>query len=447
MGFPALRALTVLLALGLATSLRAAEPVPLGACGPLDRPYDVVQLLGGQLRRLGNVPIARLGLLAFRNGHPAPIPFQVDERTGGKLALPEGPEPTHDDPANVLDPDDLVVFMACDVGEQGSASALEASLAATGLTAWREVRIEDAFHHTAGFVYLINADHPPTTDRRYVAYEPRGDLVSAARYRVGLVHALPTYFALAEQGSPGPNLIDGLRLRAEATLRADLAHWTLNEQQGHHELIAWKVGPVRVIRRSRHQVDIGLGIRLTAGLAHTYFYAQRVFGPGSLKLPFSPGLFFKDIRAMGGADGRDLQGWHYYSVGTPMKGFLIDGHADAVESAFDARGDWFVLAGHDAGLFFATRLSENLARAIPLRLVYRDDAMRPYPPETIPGTVPLVGYEGRGVERLAAGRYTFELHVLIIGAYHPGDERRLIGEIDTPLTFAVTAAGPAGSTP
>ena len=444
---PALRALTTLLALGLAASLPAAEPVPLGPCGPLDRPYDVVQLLGGQLRHLGKVPIARLGLLAFRNGHVAPIPFQVDERTGSKLALPEGPEPTRDDPADVLDADDLVVFMACDAGEQGNASALEAFLGTAGLTAWREVRVEDAFHHTAGFVYLINADHPPVTDRRYVAYEPRGDLVTAARYRVGLVHALPTYFALAEQGSPGPNLIDGLRLRAEATLRADLAHWTLNEQQGHHELIAWKAGAVRVIRRSRHQVDIGLGVRLTAGLAHTYFYAQRVFGPGSLKLPFSPGLLFKDIRAMGGADGRDLHGWHYHSVGTPAKGFLIDGHTDPAEGAFDARGDWFVLAGHDAALLFVTRLSENLARAIPLRLVYRDDATRPYPPETIPGTVPLVGYEGRGVERLAAGRYTFELHVLILGPYHPGDEKHLIGEIDTPLTAAVTAAGPAGSAP
>src|SRR5215813_15042445 len=343
MGFPALRALTILLALGLATSLRAAEPVPLGACGPLDRPYDVVQLLGGQLRRLGNVPIARLGLLAFRNGHPAPIPFQVDERTGGKLALPEGPEPTHDDPADVLDPDDLVVFMACDAGEQGSASALEASLGAAGLAAWREIRIDDAFHHTAGFVYLINADHPPTTDRRYVAYEPHGDLVSAARYRVGLVHALPTYFALAEQGSPGPNLIDGLRLRAEATLRADLAHWTLNEQQGHHELIAWKAGPVRVIRRSRHQVVVGLGIHLTAGLANTFFYPQHVYGPGSLKLPFSPGLLFREITAYGGVDCRDLRGWRYFAPGAPAKGFLVDGQMDDAKRAFAASGDWFVL--------------------------------------------------------------------------------------------------------
>ena len=444
----ALRALTIGLVLALAAAAPAAEPIPLGPCGPIDRPYDSVELTGSQLHRLGNVPIARLGLLAFHGSHAAPIPFQVDERTGGKLALPDGPEPTRDDPSGVLDSDDLLVFMACDAGERGSAAALDETLGATGsLTAWRELRIEDPVRHASGFVYLVVAEHPPTTDRRYVAYEPRGDLVRAARYRVGLVHALPTYFALAPQGSPGPNLIDGLRLRAEATLRADLMHWTLNEQQGHHELIAWKVGPVRVIRRSRHQVDLGLGIRLTAGLAHTYFYAQRVFGPGSLKLPFSPGLLFNDIRAFGGADGRDLRGWRYYSVGTPPQGFRIDGHTDAAESAFDANGDWFVLAGRDAGLLFVTRLSENLANAIPLRLVYRDDAKRPYPPETSPGTVPLVGYEGRGVERLPRGRYTFQLHVFVLGPYGPGDERRLMGDLDTPLTAAVTAEGPPRSAP
>jgi hypothetical protein len=42
--------------------------------------------------------------------------------------------------------------------------------------------------------------------------------VSTAQYRVGMIAALPTYFALLADGVLGPNLLDGLRLRAEATL-------------------------------------------------------------------------------------------------------------------------------------------------------------------------------------------------------------------------------------
>jgi len=40
---------------------------------------------------------------------------------------------------------------------------------------------------------------PPATGRRYVAYVPAGDLVESARYRIGLVNALPTYFAQSQK--------------------------------------------------------------------------------------------------------------------------------------------------------------------------------------------------------------------------------------------------------
>ncbi len=435
----------LLLALWLALPRHAAavEPSPLDTCGPVGRRYDAVELPIVQLRRLGGNGVDKVGLIAFRDGHAAPIPFQVEEKRGRKIAMPGGSEPTEDDRPGLLDPDDLLVFMACDAGERQDAARVEKALAEHApLTAWREIEVTDPLDHQVGYVYLALSDRPPTTARRYVTYEPRGDLVRAARYRIGLVNALPTYFALVTDGAPGPNLLDGLRLRAEATLRADLAHWTLNERQGDHELIAWRDGPVRVIRRSRHQVAIGLGIKLTAGIAHTYFYPRHVVGPGSLKLPFSPGLLFRHITAFGGADVRDLRGWRYYAPGVPQKGFLVDGHMDEVERAFAGSGDWFVLSRGDQGLLFVTRMSENLARAVPLRLVYRDDGAEASPPEEVPGTVPLVGYEGRHVETLPGGRYQFALRVYVLDGYRRGDERHFVAELDTPLTVAVTAAVP-----
>jgi hypothetical protein len=433
------------LALLLALSFPAAaeQPRALGPCGPIDRMYEAVEVPASRLHRLGGTPIARLGVLAAHGGRLAPIPFQVDERRGRKLALPGGAEPTTDDKPDVLDFEDLLVFMACDAGEQRSVAELEQALGPAGAGApWRELRIEDPLRHVSAFVYVVAADRPPTTDERYVTYDPGGDLVRAARYRIGLVNALPTYFALASGTAVTPNLIDGLRLRAEATLRADLAHWRLNEQQGHHELIAWRAGPVRVIRRSRHHVVIGLGIHLTAGVANTYFYPRHVYGPGSLKLPFSPGILFRDISAYGGVDGRDLRGWRYHAPGTPEKGFLVDGHMDDAERAFSSSGDWFVLAHQDGALLFVTRMSENLRSAIALRLVYRDDASRPNSPESVPGTVPLAGYEGRGIEKLPGGRYQFALHIFVLDRYRRGDERRIIDALDTPVTAELTAEGP-----
>jgi hypothetical protein len=441
-------ALGLLLALFLAFPNAAAadEPSPLETCGPLERKNEAVELPIIQLRRLGGTKLGTVGVITFRSDRAEPIPFQIEERRGRKTAMPGGPEPTEDDRPGELDPDDLLVFMACDAGERRDATAVEKALAENApIAAWREIQVTDPLDHRVGYVYLAVADRPPVTTRRYVAYEPRGDLVNSARYRIGLVNALPTYFSLIMNGVPGPNLLDGLRLRAEATLRADLAHWTLSERQGSHELIAWRDGPVRVIRRSRHQVAIGLGIKITAGIAHTYFYPRHVVGPGSLKLPFSPGILFRDITAFGGADVRDLRGWRYYAPGVPPKGFLVDGHMDDAESAFQGSGDWFALARGEQALLFVTRMSENLARAIPLRLVYRDDETQPYPPEDVPGTVPLVGYEGRHVETLSGGRYQFALHVYVLDGYHRGDERHVIAQLDTPLTVAVTAAVPEPS--
>jgi hypothetical protein len=433
--------------LPLAAHLAAAgEPVSLGPCGPIARPYDAIELTGERLDHLGGTPIPRLGLVAFRGGSPVPIPFQIDERRGRHLALPDGPEPTVDDRPGIFDHDDLLVFMACDAGERTTPEVLAQALAQAGVTAWREIRIEDPVDHRAGFVYLVAAEHPPTTDRRYVAYDAAHDLVVTARYRVGCVGALPAYFALALAEPLGPNLLDGLRLRAEATLHAHLAHWTLDETEGEHELIAWKAGPVRVVRRSRHRVYLGAGLYLTAGLAHTYFYAQHVFGPGSMKLPFSPALLFRDISAWGGADFRDLRGWRYHAPGVPPEGFAIDGRMDPAEAAFHGNGDWFLLAHGTEAVLVAAVMSEELTRLLRLGLVYRDDAEHPAPPERAPGTVPLVGYRGADVQKLPAGRYWFQLRVLVLPAYRPGDERRALDEVHTSLTADLSArSGPAAA--
>jgi hypothetical protein len=430
---PAALALVLL----LASPAAADEPATLGPCGPIERLYDAVEVPVLHLRKLGGTSIARLTVIAFRDGRPVPIPFQVDERRGRKIAMPDGPDPSDDDRPGELDPDDVVVFMACDAGEARGTASIEQAFADAGVSAWREVRIADPRAQRSAFVYVVVAERPPASDRRYVVYEPAADLVRSASYRVGLVDALPTYFALSTRGGVGPNLLDGLRLRAEATLRANLARWTLNERQGRHELVAWKAGPVRVARRSRHEVAVGLGIHLTAGLAHTYVYPRHVYGPGSLKLPFSPGIMFKEITAFGGVDARDLDGWHYYAPGTPAKGFTVDGGMDDAERAFASTGDWFALARRDRALLVVTRMSENLARVVPLRLVYRDDTEHPNPPENAPGTMPLAGYEGREVAKLPGGRYEFALRILVLDRFRHGDEHALLAPIDQPLDVTV----------
>lgn len=432
-------AAALLLALAGAAPVRA-DPVPLGTCGPIGRPDDVVEIPAARLKHVRGTPIATLGVVAFRNGVATPIPFQVDERTGKKLALPGGPEPHLDDSPGVLDDDDLLVFMACDAGEQASPGGLAPLVAAdAGVTAWRELRVDDPTAGRTGWVYVVMAPNPPRTDRHYVEYDPAVDLVRTARYQLGCVGALPNHLGLALDGPVGDNVLDGLRLRAEARLLAGLVRWTFNERQGRHKLIAWTAGPVRVIRRSRHEIDIGLGLHLTAGVAHTYFYSQHIFGPGAMKLPFSPSFFFHDITAWGGGDFRDLRGWRFRAPGVPAGDFLVDGHADEREASYVANGDWLLLHRPQAGLLVAARVSPNFTKYVQLQTAYVDDATRAAPPEAVPGSVPFVGFRMQGVQKLAAGRYTFQLWVVMLPGYQDGDERRVLGQLDAPITADVTS--------
>lgn len=441
----------VALACALWATGAAAEPTlsPIGPCGPIVRRHEAIELSAVRLRRLGGTPIEHLGVVVYRAGVAHSIPFQVDERVHGSggLAMAGGKEPTTDDRPGILDPDDLLVFMACDAGERAPGGAPPAAVG-------REIRIDDPLDHATGWAYVMVSDHPPHTERRYVEYDAADDRVHAARYRVGMAGALPVDFAVGLAGPMGPNLLDGLRLRAEATLHTGLAHWAITERDGQHELVAWTAGPVRVVRRSRHKVDIGLGIRLTAGLAHTYFYGEHVYGPGALKLPFSPSVFFRDITAMGGVDLQGLEGWRYVAPGADPPGFAIDGQMDARERAFEGSGSWFALIDdqHEKrqAILVAMTMSENLRTAIPLSLVYEDDAALRAPPEVTPGSVPLVGIRGRHGEKLQAGRYGFQLRVVGLPDYHPGDERRELRRMDAPLTADVTlpadlAAAPASA--
>lgn len=433
---PARLATALLLVAASAQAGPPSSPMGLGPCGPIDRRFEAVEKRAEGLRRLAGTPIEKIGVVAYRDGVAHPIPFQIDERGEEGLAVDADSDvPTVDDQPGVLDADDTLVFLPCDAGERAPDARVDRRDR-------REIVLDDPITKKTGWVYVVVADDPPRTDRRYVDYDPKVDLVKTAVYRLGMVNTLPRYFAVALAGPFGPNLLDGARLRAEATLHAGLVHWSQDEDDGIHEMIGWRTGPVRVVRRTRHKVELGMGIHLTAGTAHTYFYPQHVYGPGSLKLPFSPSVFFADINGFGGADFRDLRGWRLIAPGTPPHGFRIDGKMGELEKAFAANpprpASWFALARDGEALVVVLTMSEELAKTVPLELVYLDDEKRAAPPEDVVGALPLVGMRGRDVQDVEAGSYRFQIQAFMMPGWTPGKERELLDQLAHPLNVFVS---------
>lgn len=430
-------------ALVIGTTSVGAELVPLAACGPIERRHDHVEVIGATLRGLGKTPVARFGLVAFRDGAAAPIPFEIDERRGSRVVVagPEVEEPDHR--PGEFDYDDGVVFMPCDAGEQAAPAARDAYLRQIGATTWREVRVEDTLTGRRGYVYVVVGETPPVTPKRYIEYDSR-DVVRTARYRIDMDQALPARFFLTGMGER--NLLDGVRLRAQVTWLANLLQTTITENDARHELLAWHDGPIRAVRRSQHDVHVALGIHLSAGMAHTYFYALHLGGPGKMRLPISPGTLFGKVTTMAGVDLQGLEGWRYRGGGHTEE-LRVDGRWSPEETRFDALGSWFLLIGEHEALLTALKLSSNLSRALPIHLEYLDDATRARPPETAAGSVPFVGYRADALERLPAGYYEFEFRVFVLPNYRPGDERRVLDGFATPLHVAITGPSAPAAAP
>ena len=319
----------------------------------------------------------------------------------GGFAMAGGSEPTTDDRPGVLDPDDLLVFMACDAGERAPGGAPPAAARP------RDPHRRPARPHATGWAYVVVAEHPPRTDRRYVDYDaarrPRARRALPRRHGGRAADLLRRRATAARWGR---TCSTGSACAPRRRCAPGLAHWTITERDGSHELIAWTAGPVRVVRRSRHKVDIGHRHPSSPpGIAHTYFYGEHVYGPGSMKLPISPRIFFSDITAMGGVDLQRLDGWRYVAPGAPAPGFAIDGaHGRRASARFDGQRDLVRADRRPARrILVAITMSENLREAIPLSLVYLDDAARRAPPEVIAGQRPAGRHPRAGRAEAAGG--------------------------------------------
>ena len=238
--------------------------------------------------------------------------------------------------------------MACDAGERAPRRR------AAGGSPGRETRAIDELRSTDPIdrlgLRLSSPTDPPLTDRRYVEYDAAHDIVVGRALPRRLVDALPAYFAVGLVGTAaGRTCSTGCACAPRRRCTRDLAHWTITERDGKHQLD-------RLDGRARCASCAARGTRSTSGSASSSPPASRtptstrehVYAPGAMKLPFSPSVFFRDITAMGGVDFRDLRGLALpRRRACPRPGFPIDGHMDARERAFAGRGDWFALDGHD----------------------------------------------------------------------------------------------------
>ncbi len=394
------RSLTVIQRVVAAALLLATCP-PQAIASP--REWQPLVLKGAQLPSLAGAEIGRLEILAVRGGKAEPIPFQVDTRSAdGSYLLPNGPKAVSVGAHATLTADDEIAMMISDLGER-SAGASDLPRGAV------EIEVSDPLGGPKRYAYAAVVDSPRLSARRYVAFDSQKDVIETEHFRVGFTNGLPSDFATqSRMDEHSPNLIDRMKVRL-STLVIHLIHFSFSEDDVHSKVLAWKAGPVRVIRRLSHSVNLVLGLHSPVFERNDFFYRDYLENPFKMHLSWAPRIFFGDIRVRIDLDFKDLSGYELLWSKMAMPPVKIGDKAMERRVAEPASIPitWIGIRGQNRTTIQTLLPSPDLA-LLNRHLYFNDDPNRPDPPERTPGEHPGIGYTITGWEKLESGVHTFD---------------------------------------
>jgi hypothetical protein len=397
------------------------------------RTWQPLIIKGSQVAQLCGRPINHFEVFAIRDGKVAPIPFQIDQiNSDGSYVLPDGPAPIASTHPGALDAKDEIVMMIADLGERAKP---EAALPGGTL----ELAMSDPLGGLIRYAYLATDAHPALSPLHYVDYESATSTVETDHYRFGYTRGVPTDYApQSRQHENGPNLLDRFKIRVRATVLR-LFHFSVNEDRVDNRLLAWKVGPVRVVRLLTHSVRVVFGIRSPEVTNYDFFYRDCVENPFKVRFPWVPSVLFGDIQVRMDLDFTGLEGYAI-SWSRMNGGALKIGDPKLLELPKSSPPpiEWIALRGGGRVLIQTIAPASDL-QLLDRRLYFNDDPSTPDAPERVRGEHPGIGYAMTGWENLAAGSHT--LVSMLIGAPADYDADILLKEYQTPPKVAVRAPG------
>lgn len=387
------------------------------------RIWQPLIIKGSQLPQLCKRPPNQFEVLARRDSKLVPIPFQIDQiNSDGSYILPERPEPVASSHPAMLDAKDELVMMIADLGERAKSNV---ALPSDAL----EIEMSDPLGGPPRYAYVATDAHPARSPLHYVEYDAAKNIVETDRYRFGYSHGVPTDYAPQSHAHEnGPNLLDRFKIRIRATV-LKVFHFNVTEDKVDNRLVAWKAGPVRVVRLVTHSVRVAFGIRSPEVANYDFFYRDCVENPFKVRFPWVPRVLFGDIKVRLDLDFTGLDGyalsWSHMKSGALRIG---DPRLTTIARSDPPRVDWIALRGGGRMLIQTIAPTSDL-QLLERRLYYNDDPNTPDPPERVRGEHPGIGYTIIGWENLASGSH--RLTSMLIGAPENYDADILLKEYQT----------------
>jgi len=421
--------------------------------GMMTRSADPVVIKGKEFPSMKGLGLDGFRLFVFSRGQWQPVPFQIDEMDGdGFYVLPSGKRPNKDtgkgERAGELDDDDELVFMVSDVGEKAPSGRGQGGL---GERCAAEIEVRDPSTGAKGWAYLLWFEHPPApSPTDYVRFDPRQDRVFAQAYTLGYSPAkdlvYTTYMAIPHSGSGADltdaSLLDRVNIRFTASIFLKSITFSRNEDDFVSEVIAYKDGPVRVMRRVANSMRLALGVQSPKIIAYSVYYRDSIETPNTMHLPVGLGSVAKSIYFEGGSDyTHNAFGMQFY-CSEDTRGFLADGRMSPQERSLEqAEHEWTVMSGPQGTIMSRVEMGQGLKGVLGKRLIYIDDLERSNAPEDEPGTTPKIGFALTNILALKKGTYYYNVHFYFLPSYVPGREKPYLDIIDHPVEVRVQGLG------
>jgi hypothetical protein len=371
------------------------------------RTEDEIVVAGKMMPAALGWPIAQTRMFAIKQGRAQAIPFQIDEvNADGKYAVTYGPQRSVED--GRISPNDELVFMIFDAGDQGGKELLPAGFAAAV-----ELQITDPVDGGKAWVYLAQYPNhpPPLSSEDYVRFDNEHTRVDTARYAMGF-HPIATlsigYLATKPAGGGnGQNIVDRLKIRFKAEIRGGLGTIDKNEEQFTSRTIGWIDGPVRVVRSTANQMKLWK-IKTPSAYLNNVYYLNSFEFPTEVNVPFNPGVLLShDPTFRVSTDGlcRWLPRVFYNSRNT--QGVIVDGAMSEAERKLDLSPyTWSAVLEANRKSGWVNRLIyDHASPAVPL-LYYNDDKNHLDPPEDDPGECGDIGYQLTHLDQVKRGKLT-----------------------------------------
>lgn len=404
------------------------------------RAWQPLVIVGAQIPELIGQRTSRFEVLATHGAMLEPIPFQIDEiAIDGTYALPDGPEPTVDESPGVLDSNDEVTMMVSDLGERAPrGAALPAGV--------EEVQVIDPLGGQVRYAYIATVDNPRLSPISYIDYDSATGAIESDSYRLGFTNGIPSDFTLQNRkGQHLPNMIDRFKFRMRARVLG-LFHISLTEDDVRNRVLAWKAGPIRVIKRVSHSVNLFAGIRSSEALSDDFFYRDYFENPFTVDFPPLPDALFGDVEVRVDFDFTDLSGYDLLWSGMHSAPIQIgDFRAEhALRGDHAATIKWIAFRGHGRTTVQTLAPVADLNN-IKRKLYFRDETGASATSADPHASSRGIGYVMTGWKTMARGAHS--LDSLLITAPGNYDPEVMFRELHTAPIVRATTGRELGTAP